>query len=139
LPGYGYAKVPHELSAGWHKFIEPYLKGRPNLALCISLVDPNIPPQPGDRQLCEFLHAFSRPHLVVATKADRISSNQLQPSLQRLKEALGAEHILSYSARTGVGRDELWKQIRRAMGGESSIAEPPSPLADSIGRTPSPS
>jgi GTP-binding protein EngB required for normal cell division len=76
---------------------------------------------------------------VVATKADRISSNQLQPSLQKLKEALGAEHILSYSARTGAGRDELWKQIRRAMGGESVTQETPSPVADSFGRTPSPS
>ncbi|HKW25768.1 MAG TPA: ribosome biogenesis GTP-binding protein YihA/YsxC [Terriglobales bacterium] len=139
LPGYGYAKVAHELSAGWHKFIEPYLKERPNLALCISLVDPNIPPQPGDQQLCEFLRAVGRPHLVVATKADRMSNNQLQPSLQRLKEALGAEHILCYSARTGAGRDELWKQIRRAVGSESAIAEPLSPLADSVGRTPSPS
>src|SRR5579871_205465 len=102
LPGYGYAKVSRELSAGWHKFIEPYLKERPNLALCISLVDPNIPPQPGDQQLCEFLRSFGRPHVVVATKADRISSNQLQPSLRKLKEALGTEHILSYSARSGM-------------------------------------
>src|SRR5690242_9816527 len=139
LPGYGYAKVSHELSAGWQKFIEPYLKQRPTLALCISLVDPNIPPQPGDQQLCEFLRAIGRPHLVVATKVDRISNNQLQPSLQRLKEALGTEHILSYSARTGAGRDELWKQIRRAVAGESPVAEPPSPLADSLRRTPSPS
>ena len=139
LPGYGYAKVSHELSAGWQKFIEPYLKQRPTLALCVSLVDPNIPPQPGDQQLCEFLRAIGRPHLVVATKVDRISSNQLQPSLQRLKEALGTEQILSYSARTGAGRDELWKQIRRAVGGESPLAEPPSPLADSLRRTPSPS
>ena len=138
LPGYGYAKVSHELSAGWHKFIEPYLKERPTLALCISLVDPNIPPQAGDQQLCQFLRAIGRPHLVVATKVDRISNNQLQPSLQRLKEALGTEHILSYSARTGAGRDELWKQIRGAVAGESALAEP-SPLADSLGRTPSPS
>jgi GTP-binding protein len=70
LPGYGYAKVPRELSAGWHAFIEPYLKERPNLALCVSLVDSNIPPQPGDQQLCEFLRSVRRPHLVVATKAE---------------------------------------------------------------------
>jgi len=123
LPGYGYAKVARELSAGWHKFIEPYLQQRPNLALCISLVDPNIPPQPGDQQLCEFLRGIGRPHLVVATKADRVSSNQLQPSLQRLKEALGTESILTYSARTGMGRDELWKQIRKCTGAQEPDAE----------------
>ncbi len=135
LPGYGYAKVSQELSAGWHRFIEPYLKERPSLALCVSLVDPNIPPQPGDQQLCEFLRSFGRPHLVVATKADRISSNQLQSSLQKLKEALGTEHILGFSARTGLGRDQLWKEIRRAMGSEraaepsASAATPPKDIS----------
>ncbi len=139
LPGYGYAKVSQELSAGWHRFIEPYLKERPSLALCVSLVDPNIPPQPGDQQLCEFLRSFGRPHLVVATKADRISSNQLQPSLQRLKEALGTEHILGFSARTGLGRDQLWKEIRRAMGSEPPNAEPSSPAEAPLKDTSSPS
>lgn len=139
LPGYGYAKVAHELSAGWHKFIEPYLQQRPSLALCISLVDPNIPPQPGDQQLCEFLRSVGRPHLVVATKADRISSNQLQPSLQRLKETLGAEHILSYSARTGAGREELWKEIRKALGTQASPGETSSAIADRHRDEPRPS
>ena len=127
LPGYGYAKVSRELSAGWHHFIEPYLKERPNLALCISLVDPNIPPQPGDQQLCDFLRSFGRPHVIVATKADRLSNNQLQASLQQLKESLQTNHILSYSARSGAGRDELWKEIRRAMAGETVVGETPSP------------
>jgi GTP-binding protein len=136
LPGYGYAKVPRELSAGWHKFIEPYLKDRPSLALCISLVDPNIPPQPGDQQLCEFLRGYGRPHLVVATKADRLSHNQMQTSLQRLKESLQTDHILGYSARSGTGRDELWKHIRRAMAGEAAIAEPPSSAGNPSGLPP---
>jgi GTP-binding protein len=139
LPGYGYAKVPRELSAGWHTFIEPYLKERSNLALCISLVDSNIPPQPGDQQLCEFLRSFRRPHLVVATKADRISTNLLQQSLQKLKEALAADYILTYSARTGLGRDELWKQIRRAMEGAQANTGPAPPSAGHFGDASSPS
>ena len=137
LPGYGYAKVAREISAGWHKFIEPYLKDRPNLALCISLVDPNIPPQPGDQQLCDFLRSFGRPYVVVATKADRLSHNQLQTSLQRLKESLQTNHILSYSARSGAGRDELWKEIRRAMTGQAGDAGTPSPSSGPGGGTPS--
>lgn len=139
LPGYGYAKVSQELAAGWQKFIEPYLKQRPTLALCISLVDPNIPPQPGDQQLAEFLRAIGRSHLVVATKADRLSNNQLQPSLQRLKEALGTENILRYSARTGLGRDELWNEIRRVLAGEAASQDSASLSADPIRGTSRPS
>src|SRR5438477_6090714 len=122
LPGYGYAKLSRELSGEWHKFIDPYLKDRPNLTLCVCLVDSNIPPQPSDQQLCEFLRGSGRLFVVVATKADRISSQQLQHSLNRLKESLGTEHLVTYSARTGLGRDELWKSIRGAakIGGEAA-------------------
>src|SRR5437870_5978792 len=45
LPGYGYARISREISAQWPSFIDPYLKQRSTLALCISLVDSNIPPQ----------------------------------------------------------------------------------------------
>src|SRR4030095_16343128 len=37
LPGYGYAKISKEISQEWPKFIEPYLRERPNLALCLAL------------------------------------------------------------------------------------------------------
>src|SRR6195256_6032985 len=55
LPGYGYAKISREVSQQWPTFIDPYLKERPCLALCLALVDVNVPPQPGDRQLLNFL------------------------------------------------------------------------------------
>ena len=55
LPGYGYAKISREISSQWPAFIEPYLERRPSLALCLVLVDVNVPPQEGDRQLLDFL------------------------------------------------------------------------------------
>src|SRR5690242_11840797 len=45
LPGYGYAKLSKEISAEWPRFIEPYLQEREMLALCIVLIDSNIPAQ----------------------------------------------------------------------------------------------
>ena len=45
LPGYGYAKISREISAQWPSFIDPYLKQRPTLALCLTLVDSNIAPR----------------------------------------------------------------------------------------------
>src|SRR6185312_11857965 len=44
LPGYGYAKISKSISGEWPKFIEPYLAERETLALCVCLVDSNIPP-----------------------------------------------------------------------------------------------
>src|SRR5580693_5212726 len=43
LPGYGYAKISKSISAEWPKFIEPYLATRETLALCICIVDSNVP------------------------------------------------------------------------------------------------
>jgi GTP-binding protein len=114
LPGYGYAKAPQEIVRQWPGFIEPYLRERPCLALCLALVDPNIPPQPSDKTLQEFLQAMGRPFLVVATKSDRLSGNQLPGALAALAKEFSQPAILPYSASTGLGKEELWKQIRAA-------------------------
>src|SRR6266446_3677628 len=108
LPGYGYAKISRAISQTWPGFIDPYLKERPCLALCVALLDVNVPPQPGDRELLSFLAGIGRPTLIVATKSDRLSANQLRNSLQILAEQYPQTHILPYSARTGTGRQEVW-------------------------------
>jgi GTP-binding protein len=117
LPGYGYARVARAISQEWPGFIEPYLKERTTLALCVALVDSNIPPQDSDRQLVEFLTATSRPLLVVATKADRLSGNDLRRSLDNLSQELGQVRVIPYSAKSGLGRDEIWREIRAAAEG----------------------
>lgn len=113
LPGYGYAKISREISQEWPRFIEPYLNERPTLGLCIALVDANVPPQQSDRQLLDFLSASGREFLVVATKSDRLSNNQLSNTLRTLAREYPAAHLLPYSAKTGSGKDELWKRIRQ--------------------------
>ena len=114
LPGYGYAKISREISQEWPKFIEPYLTDRPTLALCVALVDASVPPQHSDRQLISFLNSMGREFLLVATKSDRLSNNQLHQALRALTDEHPAAHLLPYSAKTGAGRDELWKRIRQA-------------------------
>jgi len=126
LPGYGYAKISREISQEWPKFIEPYLNERPTLALCIALIDANIPPQDSDRQLLQFLNGSGREFLLVATKADRMSNNQLHGALRTLAEEYPAARLLPYSAKTGAGRDELWKQIRQVTQGVAAAASPTS-------------
>ena len=126
LPGYGYAKLSREISQEWPKFIEPYLLERPTLGLCLALIDVNVPPQQSDRQLLEFLAASGRTFVIVATKSDRLSSNQLPGALKTLAAEYPAARILPYSARTSAGRDELWQQIRQAAH-QSEVAESSSP------------
>jgi GTP-binding protein len=114
LPGYGYAKISKSISAEWPKFIEPYLQERQTLELCVCLVDSNVPPQPSDAQLQEWLRAAGRAYVVVATKVDRLSGNQRTRNLAALKKGLDAEEILPVSAKTGHGVKELWARIEEA-------------------------
>jgi GTP-binding protein len=111
LPGYGYAKVSKSISAEWPKFIEPYLAERETLALCVCLVDTNIPPQENDTQLITYLKQTQRPFLVVGTKADRLSNNQLAKSMTALKKAHGVEEVLPVSAKTDAGTKALWAKL----------------------------
>jgi len=113
LPGYGYARAPKDLVNEWPKFINPYLAERSTLALCVCLVDANIPPQQSDVQLVDWLRHVDRPYVVVATKADRVGS-KLQSSLTALKDSLQTDNIVSYSSKTGHGKDALWKALREA-------------------------
>jgi GTP-binding protein len=108
LPGYGYAKISKSISAGWPNFINPYLEHRANLALCICLVDSNIPVQPGDQQLIAALKALGRKFLVIGTKADRLSGNGRSQAAAQLKQGLGLSELLLCSAKTAFGIKELW-------------------------------
>ncbi|MBZ5680374.1 MAG: ribosome biogenesis GTP-binding protein YihA/YsxC [Acidobacteriia bacterium] len=128
LPGYGYAKISREISQEWPKFIEPYLHERTTLALCLALVDVNVPPQQSDRQLLQLLSASGREFLVVATKSDRLSNNQLNQAMRALAEGNPSARILPFSAKTGSGREELWKHIRQAAHQARPETEWPAPL-----------
>ena len=111
LPGYGYAKISKSISAEWPKFIEPYLAEREALTLCICLVDTNIPPQENDTQLITYLKQAQRPYVVVGTKADKLSNNELAKSMAALKKAHEVEEILPVSAKTNAGTKALWQRL----------------------------
>jgi GTP-binding protein len=116
LPGYGYAKISKSISSEWPKFIEPYLADRETLALCVCLVDTNIPPQANDTQLITYLKQSQRPYLVVGTKADRVSGNVLSKSIAALKREHDVAEILPISAKTDAGIKALWANLMAVAG-----------------------
>lgn len=114
LPGYGYAKISKSISAEWSSFIDPYLDERKELALCVCLVDTNIPPQAIDTQLIHYLQDAELPYLVVGTKSDRLSNNGLAKSIAALKREHDVNEVLSCSAKDGRNLQALWKALLEA-------------------------
>ena len=115
LPGYGYAKVSKSMRADWGVMARDYLTERAELVLFIQLVDSRHLPTELDKQLNDWLIVNEKHHLVVATKADKLSSNQLSKQLAEIKRELPESKILTYSASTSKGRDEVWAEIGAAL------------------------
>ena len=103
------------MRADWGKMAEEYLAERDELALCIQLIDSRHEPTPLDIQLNDWLVFNNKPHLIVATKADKFSNNELQKSMPRLKGFCRKQRSLTYSAQTGRGREQLWAEINASI------------------------
>jgi len=119
LPGYGYARVSKTMRADWGKMAEEYLAQREELSLCVQLIDARHKPTSLDLQLNDWLIHHEKQHIVVATKADKLSNNELSKALIAAHKQLSGTKILSYSSQTGRGRDELWNEIQSALKSDS--------------------
>ncbi|MDT4955274.1 MAG: GTP-binding protein [Acidobacteriota bacterium] len=115
LPGYGYARVPKIIRASWGEMATNYLAKRMQLVLSIQIVDSRHEPTTLDLQLNEWLTTHAKPRIVVATKSDKLSNNELRKTLDRARQMLDPERVIAYSAVTGKGRDEIWRTIEEAV------------------------
>lgn len=110
LPGYGYAKVSKSVSEGWGEMMEKYLESRPNLLKVVQLVDIRHAPSKQDVQMYEYLKHFGLDGVVVATKADKISRNQMQKQIRLIRQTLGLSRediVIPVSALKKTGQEEL--------------------------------
>src|SRR6185295_18937808 len=82
LPGFGYARVPKLIKASWGEMATNYLAKRPQLVLSIQIVDSRHEPTTLDVQLNEWLAAHAKPRIVVATKSDKLSNNELRKNFE---------------------------------------------------------
>jgi GTP-binding protein len=115
LPGYGYARVSKSMRAEWGKLAEDYLSDREELFLSIQLIDSRHEPTTLDKQLNDWLVHNGKPHLIVATKSDKISANELAKSVKVIKKAMPDSRLMTFSSATGAGRDQLWSEINSAI------------------------
>jgi GTP-binding protein len=115
LPGYGYARAPKDVKAKWSAAATDYLAKRGQLVLSIHLIDSRHEPTAKDLQLHEWLVHQQKLHLIVATKSDKLSNNELRRNIDQAKRVLGTDHALTYSAVSGRGQDEVWRAIDQAL------------------------
>ena len=115
LPGFGYAKVPKDVRSTWGEMVNSYLANRNQLVLSIALVDSRHEPTKLDLQLHDWLVHYAQPRLIVTTKSDKLSNNELKESLTRANRVFRNDRVVAFSAKTGRGREEVWREIESAL------------------------
>ena len=121
LPGYGYAKVPEAIRKQWGPLVENYLANRQSLVLCISIVDSRHKPTAQDKQLVTWLRDNDLAYALVATKADKLSNNQLKTTLSESRSVLGVDEIIPYSSLTRAGVERVWRTIDASLTGNKQV------------------
>ena len=111
LPGFGYARVSKSQRQELQQMIEKYLAWREPLVLSILLIDSRHLPTKVDQQIKSWFEQNARPFLVVLTKSDKLSNNELRTQVKEIRAALNAEQVIPYSSVSGFGKELLWKAI----------------------------
>jgi GTP-binding protein len=109
LPGYGYARVSKERREEWRPLIEGYLRDAVHLRGVVLLLDIRRDPTAEDRQMLDYLADIGVPTLIAVTKTDKLTAQAAATRVMQLAAALelDPEQVVTVSAHTGAGRDEL--------------------------------
>jgi GTP-binding protein len=116
LPGYGYARRSKTERSKWEKMIKGYILNRTNLMTLFALVDVRHEPQKNDMEFIEWLGMSRIPFVIVFTKADKLTRNQLEGNLASYKKAMLKDWeelppMIVTSSETKLGKEEFLKYI----------------------------
>lgn len=117
LPGYGYAKAPPELRKQWGPMIEVYLASRESLKAVVLILDIRRIPSDGDLQMLRWLETYNILPIIVLTKCDKLSKNELAKQRTIIADTMKRDKgiLLSFSALSRDGRDDIWREILRLL------------------------
>ena len=110
LPGYGYAKVPHAVRAGWRTLVGSYVRSRATLVGVVLVMDARHPLTELDLQLVDFLGDVRL--LALLSKADKLSRAAQAKTLSAVSAAMKAE-VRLFSSLTRQGVDECRDLLER--------------------------
>ena len=118
LPGYGYAKLSKSVTENWGAMMEAYFQNRQGLKKVVQLVDIRHAPSAQDQQMYDYLRHYGLDGIVVATKADKVSRNELQKCIKTIRQTLklGPEDlVVPVSALKKTGYEELLAEIEKLL------------------------
>ena len=111
------------MSRSWGEMIENYLENRENLLKVVQLVDIRHAPSAQDIQMYEYLRFHGLDGVVVATKADKVSRNELQKCIAVIRKTLSLSEtdiVIPVSALKRTGHDKLLAVMEELLCGSGA-------------------
>lgn len=136
LPGYGFAKASKKDRQSWAELMNQYFRddseagskvSAPRRRLLVQLIDGKVGATNLDVEGHGYFHQLGLWPLVVATKIDKLPRSRRAAQLKAIRQRLEIDQdevIVPFSAVTGEGVQELWKELLLFLGNETK-AQPP--------------
>ena len=118
VPGYGYAKLSKNEKEKLYDMIVEYFVNSKNLSFVLHLMDSRHKPSEDDIMMNEFLNYYEIPFVVVLTKTDKISKNELAKNTAKIKKELDLTHninIVSFSSVKKNGKEQVLEHINSIL------------------------
>lgn len=114
LPGYGYSKMSKTEQDRVSKAIETYLSNRKQLRVLVLLIDIRHKPGQNDKLMYNFIKNANLPHLLIASKADKLPITKLDSYLDVIRNELEIPNetlLIPFSAVNKNYTDDVWKVL----------------------------
>ena len=113
LPGYGYAKVSKTTRAEWAELMEGFFAEAQTLGALFLLLDARREPTDEDAMMLDLARSAGVGVIIVMTKSDKLSGNELAKSRRVIASALAIDPdaLIPFSSITKRGADAVWKII----------------------------
>lgn len=108
LPGYGFAKQGPDQMEKLDGLISWYLEERRNyIKQVVLIVDSKIGPQKSDIDMMTYLEEMGIPKVIVISKVDRLSNNDIKNSIHHTEEIFFGQKVIPISTVNNIGIREL--------------------------------
>jgi GTP-binding protein len=119
LPGYGYAKISKSEKPKLDKMINDFLQRRRSLRLTFLLIDSRHELLPNDKQFMTWLFQNHIPFVIILTKSDKLTRNQLSQNVKSQGKALAEFNPLPFIIQTSSvdrrGKEEILNIIEQNL------------------------
>ncbi len=114
LPGYGYSGGSKENKENLFELVNWYLftSGYEQKAI-VLIIDANVGATESDLEIIDALDKHKKNIIIAANKIDKIKKSDYPNQMKKIQEAVGNHKVIPYSAKKGIGINELIKEITK--------------------------